>query len=580
MKLLLPELQRQLLVAAGGRHRDEGELPAPGSSRPRLSLALAAVAIAAAIILFLLASGIATDSPPSAAQALERAAQAAQRGLATPSLRPGEYWYTRSIDADTTGFDLYGRPALLQSRETVESWESADGPGRERQSTDGVPRLFATASERARFQGREAQAPKPVPRDDLISSSGGFRSGLGLLSYPQVLALPTAAEAMLARIRAAALRSRASLRRTAPESPLAQQSLAQFELDAAEGALTDLPLTAGSRAAVFRAMEDIGGVGYLASVRDPLGRVGAALTTQETIPGFIDGQAALAGPRRVSNELIFDPRTGVLLAQQRVLDRAIPSVGLPAGYPIQYTAYEASGNVSSVEQRFVARPGGEVLAPAPSASSCSSSGPPAPASISAPIPKVLLDEFSVLRRPATGADRLPPDMTGLLDVSSIIESSVRLLRTGPNGARDYMLAGYRRMGFTLPARRCLPGVSRAQYQRLVEQRKAALAAPPKAVVCVLDVGGNLEFGCLSPAEIDSIDYDTSDYGRPPATVTGIVPDGVSEIRASYPDGRHVDVPVQHNLVVYRVGLAAPNATPERVEWLGSSGRAIRRIARP
>jgi hypothetical protein len=100
------------------------------------------------------------------------------------------------------------------------------------------------------------------------------------------------------------------------------------------------------------------------------------------------------------------------------------------------------------------------------------------------------------------------------------------------------------------------------------------------VLCVFEVGGPLGFSCLSASQVDSIDYSTADYGRPPATVTGILPDGVSSIQASYADGRVVRAPAQHNLLVYRVGLSAPEAQPQRVLWLDSRGHVIRRLGRP
>ena len=604
MNLLLPELERQLRTAARARRAGAREEPAHRSHRravPAIAVALTLAVMAA--IAFVLASGIGGGRTLAAAQALERAAQAAQQGLAAPTLAPGEYWYTRSIKASTTGFDLYGAPALIQSRQVVESWQATDGSGRERSAIAGTPAFSGTAAERALFDKREARAPKPAAFDNAVPGSGGYRSSLGLLSYGQVLALPTHPAQMLARIRTAALSSRERMRRTAPGSPIAQQSLTQFELEAIAGALVDLPLTPGSRAAIYRAMEHIAGVSYVPSVRDPLGRQGAALASKGSIAGFIDGAGALSKPRRVTNELIFDPRTGVLLAEQSVLDQPIASVGLPAGYPIEYTAYVTSGNVSSTHQRFVARGrsggsgsnggsssggssnGGEVLAPAPSGLECSSAGPAPARLISAPIPAAFLHEFAVLRRPATDADHLPTSTTFgpfpiPLDVSSVLENSVRLLRVAPGGARDYMLVGYPRVQPALPARRCLPGLSRAQYERQLDLRKAALKAPPQPVICVLETGGSLGFGCLTPAEVDSIDYETSDYGRPPATVTGIVPDGVGEVRASYPHGRSVTTHVEDNLLVYKVGLVAPNAMPESVTWLDADGRVIRRIAQP
>jgi hypothetical protein len=581
MSLLLPELERQLRVAARRRRSVSARDKSRSSVRRPLQAAVGVLAVAAAIAAFL-TFGLAGNGAPSAAQALERAAEAAQRGLAAPALAPGEYWYTRSIQDGTTGFSLYQRPALIQSRELVERWESSNGSGRQRSAADGVPLFFGTRAERTLFTRRESSAPKRVQSDEAIPSSVGFRSSLGALTYAQVLALPTDPSAMLARIRSAAKHSQEELARSAPGSPMAQQSLTVFELETVAGALTNLPLTPGSRAAVYRAMAHISGVRYLASVRDPLGRTGAALASQGSIAGFIDGTGSLGKRRRVTNELIFDPRTGALLAQQTLLDTAIPSIGLRAGYPIQYSAYVVSGNVASTSERFVAHGPSEVLAPAPPSSGCSSAVLAPAQVVSGPIPSAFLDQFAVLRRAATPEDQLPSSATpasfGLvLGISRILGNSVRFLGTAPNDARDYMLVGYRRNALLLPPRRCMPQLSTSQYDKDVAAQRAARKAPPEPVICVLGTTGNVGFPCVSASELDSIDYETSDYGRPPATVTGIIPDGVAAIRAIYPRGRHVFAHVEHGLLAYSVDLAAPNAAPREVLWLDSRGRLIRRV---
>lgn len=581
MSLLLPELERQLRVAARARGSASSARRPAGSSRGRLS-ALAGVLVVAAVIALVLAFGLAGNGALSAAQALERAAEAAQRGLAAPKLAPGEYWYTRTVQAGSTGFSLYGRPALIQSRQSIERWEAADGSGRERSVAGGLPLFFGSDAERVRFRGRESSAPQPVPSDEAIPAGVGFRSSLGALTYAQVLALPADPSAMLDRIHSAARHSQERLEHLAPGSPMAQQSLTEFELEAAASALTGLPLTPGSRAAIYRAMARISGVSYLASVRDPLGRGGAALASKGSIAGFIDGKGTLGQPRRVTNELIFDPRTGVVLAQQTLLQNAIPSVGLRAGYPIQYSAYLTSGNVASTTERFVPHGPSTVLAPAPASSNCPSAGPAAAQVVSGPIPSAFLDQFAALRRAETPEDQLPTGTTPaslgrFLGVSRFLGNSVRSLGAAPDGVRAYLLVGYRRNGLPLPPRRCVPQLSTRQYDRDVAAQQAEQRARPQPVLCVLAAGGGLGFPCVSASELDSIDYETSDFGRPPATVTGIAPDGVSAIQAIYPHRRHVLARVDHGMLVYTVDLAAPNATPREAFWLNSRGDVIRRV---
>jgi len=93
---VLDELERRLTAACYGRQPGADARPAARRTRPRLAWAVAGLSAAAlAVLAIVLASG---SVEPSAAQALDRAATAAARTTATV-LRPGEYWYTRTIDS-------------------------------------------------------------------------------------------------------------------------------------------------------------------------------------------------------------------------------------------------------------------------------------------------------------------------------------------------------------------------------------------------------------------------------------------------------------------------------------------------
>jgi hypothetical protein len=582
MTPLLPDLERQLRRAVRARqHEQLAKRPAHPKRRAMAAVAAAAaIAIAAVIVL---AVGIGAGPSLSEAQALERAAEAAERGLAAPALAPGEYWYVRSVTAGTTGYGGSGSPAVMQSRQTTEIWQSTDGSGRERTVNDGLPLFFGTQVARSRFRREEARAPKPVPVDQLLAHSTGFRSPLRILTYSQVQALPTTPEAMLDTVRHAAEYSLAELRLQAPGSPLAEESLTQTELESIAGILSDLPLNPQQRAATYRAMEKLPGVIYVPHVTDPLGRSGAALASNGLHYRFIDGSGELSKPATVREELVFDPATGVLLAQQRTLRSPIPSVGLPAGHPVQYTAYVSSGVVASTTERFVKRGLTEVVAPAAPEPACTNEGPPPTQLVPGVIPAALASRFAVLRRPQTSkelhlANGSISETLATPGLARILKSSIRILRTQPAGVRYYMIVGYRRsFGDLGGSHGCSPGATQSQHRNEIAAQKAPRRSAPRPVVCILATEGPIAFPCTEPSELDTIGYETSDYGRPPAVVTGIIPDGVARIEAIYPHRPTIVVPVTDNLLIYWVHLPAPNASPKEVRWLNSNGGVVRRI---
>jgi len=147
--------------------------------------------------------------------------------------------------------------------------------------------------------------------------------------------------------------------------------------------------------------------------------------------------------------LIFEPSTGVLLAQQRVLLSSIPSVGLPSGYAVQYTAYVTSGVVASTTERFVKRGPAEVVAPATPPPACANEGPPPAQLVAGAVPTAFSSLFAVLRRPQTGeelqlAKGAISQTLSTPGLARILRSSIRILRTRPAGVRYYMVVGYRR----------------------------------------------------------------------------------------------------------------------------------------
>jgi hypothetical protein len=224
---------------------------------------------ALAVLVAVVAIGLSGESNSSAAAAaLERAAQASQRGLAAPPLGGGQYWYVRSVQADTIG-----GPLLLR---------------------------------------RHGQGP-PVPVAGLVHRRQLVETWTSASAELCAGALPTDRSALLARIAAAATALMDQQPRAAQDF-LAGEPLAWLELQFAGELLQSLPLASGARAAVYRALELVAGVGYLPHVRDPLGRPGVGLLTRGAAR-FRDASDGFAGLNAVSAELIFDPATGGVLAK-------------------------------------------------------------------------------------------------------------------------------------------------------------------------------------------------------------------------------------------------------------------------
>jgi hypothetical protein len=354
---VLPQLEHHLRDAWATAH--PARRPAPRRRYAALVAAVAAVTIIAGIVVFASGGG----GTLAKAAALEHAASAVE-GLAAPSLGPGQYWYTRSVQAEVGGVPN-GIGGHVQHRQTVERWVGLDEVVRGRLVQD-QPRFLGTARERARWQAAGRPAPSGIGSFDRTFRAGAgvtpigippgargaqFSSPLGNLSYDQVRGLPTEPGAMLARIQAAAARLRAQLGRRIAGSNLGQQELRFYDLPVAAGMLVDVPLSPGSRAAVYRALERIPGIGYAPHARDSLGRSGAALTTNGAAP-FLAGSGLVANlPYPFVNELVFDPSTGALLAQQAVLKRRVAGLGVPTGFPLVYTAYVTSGAVNSALER-------------------------------------------------------------------------------------------------------------------------------------------------------------------------------------------------------------------------------------
>ena len=340
--------------------------PARPRRRPRgLMLSVAAGATAAAAGVTALAAGLlsgpagtalpgAASGPPSASTvaALHKLSLVAARQPATAPPGPGQFQYTSSVGINqscTVASHYY----CVNFREQREIWIGPDGSGRIRETeTDPV---FPTAKDRQQWRAMGRTAPPLVgPPSDERFGPGGLSDGPVDLSK-----LPTDPAQLAAMISSRKIEG-------GPPGP-AEDFVQVGDLLRESDASPEL------RAALFKVAAGIPGVKLLGTVTDTDGRSGTAIAfphsaSSEPSPmpsavpasGSADSPSPSASPSpspsdsaspgpgdgsqgTVLNELIFDPATSGLLAEQTVLVRPDGSAKL-----LLWSDYLLSGVVDSV----------------------------------------------------------------------------------------------------------------------------------------------------------------------------------------------------------------------------------------
>ncbi len=305
-----------------------------------------AVLAAGALYLVLTRGGGGTAAPTRAARPV---------GVGPRAFRSGQFWYTRTVGSvhqwmpaggitiDRRGYTRpHGPNVLFDLRVSDETWVGVDGTIRDRMIVVAV--RFASAADRARWAAYRGRLPNfndvwlGWMSHDQITVGGdkfppqasyqmgewtgpsGKDVGDALLSYRQLLALPTRPAALRARLQQAETALTQRQVRIAGGGATGPQSGAFAQLSEIASLLTS-PLPAAERLALFRAAVTIPGASVNTRARDPLGRRGVA----------VSASAGLSFQR-----LIFDPRNGALLeaapkvvvVAQGVVDSAY---GLPNG---------------------------------------------------------------------------------------------------------------------------------------------------------------------------------------------------------------------------------------------------------
>lgn len=187
-----------------------------------------------------------------------------------------------------------------------------------------------------------------------------------------------------------------------------------------------------------------------------------------------------------------------------------------------------------------------------------------------PVGRAFTSVLGVLARPRTAADAIERRYVGGPGLVGVDVDGVRYLGTAPDGVRYFVVPvrGYGR--HPLPAR-CLRKLS-PKLRRLFSPRPQ----PREPTVCVFGGGGG---GCSTLADVSAHgSYGSSGTMHSRATVAGVVPNGVHDVRVTYGASTRT-FPVRDNFFAFSVALGAPQAVDaDRVEWVMDDG-SVRDVTR-
>lgn len=281
--------------------------------RRRWPVALGAVAGVGAVaiaVAALLPAGETGGPSPAAAGVLHHAARAAATQPAAAPPKPGQFVYTKSESLLENTAVTGGQTINYYQRVTREAWIAPDGSGRLRE-VDGTPR-FVTSADRTAWLA----AGKP----ELTGSRNSDENfGQGGLSSPDLSKLSTDPGELEQLIE----------KRSIEGGPPGDAETFTIIGDL----LRETYAPPAVRSALYTIAAQLPGVQLVGATSDPLGRVGTAVAYVS------DG---------VSHELIFDPQTSALLAEQTVVaDPSQIKPSLPAGTVLDWTSYLSSGVVDS-----------------------------------------------------------------------------------------------------------------------------------------------------------------------------------------------------------------------------------------
>jgi hypothetical protein len=284
---------------------------------------------------------------PAAVKVLTTAAAAAARAP-EPAFGPGKYWYVRERGTRVgTNFDQVGSPKSFYFRTPYdnETWWALDGESRTREAL-GRPRFLSPAERDVWVANGRPELPGPsVHVNDERPGTSDRSDGWLPMTYEQIVELPTDL---------AQLRDVLSERLSAGQpdgscpTPLGPDGRCPHrpvtDLDrygAIVFLLTNYPLPAQLRSALYQALTRLDGIELTGEVTDPAGRRGVGVTLGPAKEEKL--------PRRTV--LIFDPATGRLLGTREVLAADVPGTRLTPGTVMEESAFVAMSVVDAPTTR-------------------------------------------------------------------------------------------------------------------------------------------------------------------------------------------------------------------------------------
>lgn len=286
-----------------------------GMRRAKVFTAALAGVLVVVVLVAVLLSSLAGQPTPAAAAVLLRLANVAATLPAVEAPLANQYQYTNSLSLTSVEWVYRTNfPYFVNYVSQRQSWVSPDGSGRLLQTWSDP--TFPTAHDRQNWllSGSHPLAQAPIDQ----------RSGPGTLKNTptNLWNLPTSPSKLMSLI---------VERKIEYGPPGPREDFVQVG-----DLLPDTDAPPAVRAALFKVAAQIPGVEALGATKDHLGRVGVALAYPEAPAERSLGTKGLY-------ELIFDPKTSVLLGDETVVIN--PTTG--AHTIINWTSYVASAVVRS-----------------------------------------------------------------------------------------------------------------------------------------------------------------------------------------------------------------------------------------